>query len=64
MIKFLTKYQFVRYVIGGGTSACVNLTTLYILNLKFGIYYIYASIVAFIMAFFVSWEITSELSGV
>lgn len=53
-MKRFTKYMVVRYVIGGTTSACVNLSVLYITNTVIGIYYLLASIVAFCVAFFVS----------
>lgn len=55
MINKITQYQIVRYIIGGGTSACINLLSLYILNSVVGLYYLSASIIAFIIAFFVSW---------
>lgn len=53
-LKSLTEYTIVRYVMSGGTSACVNLITLYIFKYKLGFYYLTASIIAFIVAFFVS----------
>lgn len=49
-----TQYTIVRYIISGCTSASVNLVTLYIFNSIVGLYYLTASIVAFICAFFVS----------
>jgi len=55
MIKHLTKHMVVRYIIGGGTSAVINLITLFIFNSVFGVYYITASIIAFMVAFFSSW---------
>jgi putative flippase GtrA len=54
MIKALTKYQFVRYVIGGCTSAAVNLSSLYLFNSIWHIYYLIASMMSFTIAFFVS----------
>lgn len=38
----------------GGTSAAVNLAVLYVFNSIWGIYYLTASIGAFVVAFFVS----------
>jgi putative flippase GtrA len=55
MIKKLTQHQIVRYLIGGSTSAVVNLLVLYFFNSVLGIYYLTASILAFCIAFFVSW---------
>lgn len=49
------EYTMVRYVIAGTTSACVNLSVLYIFNTIVGLFYLTASIIAFIVAFFVSW---------
>lgn len=55
IIRFFTKYRIVRYVIGGGTSAVVNLTVFFVSNSVFHVHYIVSSILAFIIAFFVSW---------
>ncbi|MEI6843432.1 MAG: GtrA family protein [bacterium] len=53
-MKFLTKHLVVRYVISGGTSASVNIAILSILYYIFHMYYLLASVFAFIVAFFVS----------
>lgn len=53
-MKYFTKHLIIRYIISGGTSAFVNLSTLSILYYIFHLYYIFASIVAFSVAFFVS----------
>lgn len=53
-MKRFTKHLIVRYVISGGTSAAINLATLSLLYYVFNIYYIFASIVAFIVSFFIS----------
>ena len=50
----ITQYQFVRYVIGGCTSAAVNLSSLYLFNSVLHIYYLLASMMSFSIAFFVS----------
>jgi putative flippase GtrA len=55
MIKKLTQHQVVRYIIGGGTSATVSLSLLFVFNSILHIYYITASIMSFLIAFFVSW---------
>lgn len=55
MIKYFKQYIVVRYIIGGGTSAFINLSILYILNSIFGVYYLTANIIAFMIAFFFSW---------
>ena len=54
MIKYFTQHQIVRYLIGGGTSAVINLVSLYFFNSILGIYYITASIIAFIISFLMS----------
>ena len=46
--------MIVRYVISGGTSAAVNLSTISLLYYVFHMYYILASIIAFMVAFFFS----------
>lgn len=43
-----------RYIISGGTSAVVDLALLYFLNTKLQFHYLPASIMAFCVAFFVS----------
>jgi putative flippase GtrA len=53
-MKYLTRHMIVRYIVSGGTSAGVNLATLFVLNTLLHVYYITASILAFIIAFFVS----------
>lgn len=54
MIKQFTKHLIVRYLISGGTSATVNLAILSLLYYVFGVYYILAGMIAFVVAFFVS----------
>jgi putative flippase GtrA len=50
----VTKHTVVRYIIGGGTSAVVNLASLYLFNFVFGIYYLTASVLAFVFGFMTS----------
>lgn len=57
LIQFFTKHRIIRYIISGGISAVVNLVIFYVLNLEIGIYYITASILSFISAFFVSFTL-------
>lgn len=54
MIEKITQYTIVRYLVGGSTSAVVNLTIFYLLNSVGGVHYITSSVIAFIVAFFVS----------
>jgi putative flippase GtrA len=54
MIRRLTKHLLIRYIIAGGTSAAVNLAIFFLLHDVFHIYYITASIIAFLVAFFIS----------
>jgi putative flippase GtrA len=54
MIEKATQYTIVRYLVGGSTSAIVNLAIFYILNSVIGVHYIVSSVVAFVVAFFVS----------
>lgn len=53
-MKRFTKHLIVRYLISGGTAAVVSLSTLSFLYYVLGVYYIYASIIAFSFAFCVS----------
>lgn len=54
MIEKIAGYTIVRYLIGGGTSAAVNLIIFYFLNSVSGVHYITSSVIAFAFAFFVS----------
>ncbi len=54
MIQRFTQHQIIRYIIGGGTSAVVNLLSLYVFNSVLHVYYITASILAFMFGFLVS----------
>ncbi len=55
LIQYFTKHRIIRYLIGGSTSAVVNLTVFFVLYSTIGVHYILASVFAFIIAFFVSW---------
>lgn len=54
MVKYLTQYMIVRYVVAGGTSATVDLSLLYLLNDVLHLHYLPAAILAFCGAFGVS----------
>lgn len=53
-MKRFTKHLIVRYLISGGTSATFNLGVLSLLYYVFNVYYLYASIAASTLAFFLS----------
>lgn len=57
MIHILNKHVLFRYIVSGGTSASVLLTLLYIFNSVLGIQYLLAAILAYIVAFFVSFTL-------
>ncbi|MSU73823.1 GtrA family protein [Candidatus Kaiserbacteria bacterium] len=56
-----TNYPFlarlVRFVISGGTATAVNLGILFLLTHIFGLWYLTSSIIAFMVAFFVSFTL-------
>ncbi len=54
MIHRLNQHILFRYFVSGSTSACVDLLILYILHYLFGLQYLVAAILAFIVAFWVS----------
>ncbi|MHB1086411.1 MAG: GtrA family protein, partial [Minisyncoccota bacterium] len=49
--------RLARFVISGGTATAVNLGTLFVLTHFFGVWYIYSSIAAFAISFFVSFAL-------
>ncbi|MCX6719201.1 MAG: GtrA family protein [Candidatus Taylorbacteria bacterium] len=51
------KTKIVRYIISGGTAAAVDLVLLYILTDLIGIWYITSSILAYLVAFMVSFTL-------
>lgn len=53
-MKRFTKHLIVRYLISGGTSASINLATLFFLYYIQHMYYLYAAVIAFIVSFLVS----------
>ncbi len=48
-MKQLLGHTIVRYLIGGTTSAVLNLSTLYFFNTIVGMYYLSAAIIAFVV---------------
>lgn len=57
MIQKLSQHILVRYVISGGTAAVVDLSALYVFNSILGIHYIPAAVMAYLVAFFVSFTL-------
>ncbi len=51
IIKKLYRMQFIRYIIGGGSAALIDIFLLYICTDLFGIYYLYSQIIAFVISF-------------
>jgi putative flippase GtrA len=57
IIAYLTKHVIVRFIISGGTGATTDLILLYILNTVCGIQYLLSSVLAFLLAFCVSFTL-------
>ena len=57
LVRYFTKHVAVRFIISGGTSALVDLTALYLLNSILGLYYLLSAILAFMIAFGVSFTL-------
>lgn len=53
-MKRLTQHLIVRFIISGGTSAFVNIAILSLLYYVFHVYYLLASVIAFLISFIVS----------
>ncbi len=49
--------KVVRFFIAGGSAAATNLTVFYVCTTVFTVYYIWASIIAYALAFFVSFTL-------
>jgi len=54
MIKKLSHLKIVRYLISGGTAAAVDLFLLYFFTSVVGIWYLFSAVIAFLLAFGVS----------
>jgi putative flippase GtrA len=57
VVKLLERHVVLRFIISGGTSAFVDLVVLFILNSVFGIQYLISAILAFMVAFGVSFTL-------
>src|SRR5262245_45519710 len=57
IIDILERHVVLRFILSGGTSAFVDLLILYLLNSVFEIYYLTSAIIAFIVAFGVSFTL-------
>ena len=53
-ISLTEKHVILRYIISGGTSAATDLTLLYAFNTLMGIHYLMAAVLAYLVAFWVS----------
>ncbi len=53
-IEIINEHVVVRYIISGGTAAATDLTILYILHSLIGIHYLISAILAYLVAFWVS----------
>jgi putative flippase GtrA len=47
-------YLLSKYVVSGGSSACINIGTLYLLTEYAHIHYLQSAVISFIIAFFIS----------
>ena len=52
--KFKKYFGIFKYIVSGGSAACVNLGVLYLLTEYAGVHYLQSAILSFIAAFFVS----------
>ncbi len=53
----LYKHVALRYLLAGGTAGITDLLVLYLFYNVFGVYYLYSAIIAFILAFCVSFTL-------
>jgi putative flippase GtrA len=53
-MKLITSHIAFRYIVSGGTGACVQIGGIYVLHGIFGMWYVAASALAFVMAIVVS----------
>src|SRR3989344_4762697 len=55
MIERLLRVHFViKFLVSGGTATAINLVVLYTLTEWVGIWYLFSAVIAFVVAFFVS----------
>jgi len=57
LINYFTRHVVVRFIIAGGTSAFIDLVALYILNKIIGLQYLISAVIAFLIAFGVSFTL-------
>ncbi len=57
LIDRFTRHVAIRFIISGGTSAFVDLVVLYVLNSVLGFHYLISAVLAFIVAFGVSFTL-------
>ncbi len=57
LINYFTKHVAIRFIISGGTSAVVDLSFLYLFNKVLDIHYLLSAIMAWVVAFFVSFTL-------
>jgi putative flippase GtrA len=57
IFDILERHVVLRFIIAGGTSAFIDLVFLYLFNSVFGIYYLFSAIIAFLIAFGVSFTL-------
>ncbi len=57
LINYFTKHVVVRFILAGGTSAVVDLVFLYLFNKTLGMHYLTSAILAFLIAFCVSFTL-------
>ncbi len=57
LVNYFTKHVAIRFIISGGTSAAVDLSFLYLFNKVLNMHYLISAIVAWVIAFFVSFTL-------
>lgn len=53
-LDITSKYVGLRYFISGGTAGVTDIALLYIIHEMWGVYYLTSAVIAFVVAFFVS----------
>lgn len=51
IVKTIFKYQFVRYSLGWGLAALLDISLLYLFTDVFGLYYLFSACLSFVIAF-------------
>jgi putative flippase GtrA len=55
--RFLKIHFLIKFLVSGGTATAVNLVALYVLTDFFGLWYLISAVIAFVIAFFVSFTL-------